>query len=205
MIGFFGYALKTRSPSLSGGLKRSVRASLYRHAGGRVVRTENRAGEADFSPVVQVDGQCLIVPKSVWREHPFDEELFRDFHLYDVDFCVRIARRYANYICHSVFGEHGSVGSYDDDRYRNVLLFQRRWDGCLPLTVVPTSPREVREAETFAAYKFYKRVLSEGRSAYVPFARSMYRRYRTGRADWRLLRHALHYALILCRRRLRHG
>ena len=67
------------------------------------------------------------------------------------------------------------------------------------------SPREVREAETFAAYKFYKRVLSEGRSAYVPFARSMYRRYRTGRADLRLLRHALHYALILCRRRLRHG
>lgn len=205
VIGFFGYALKTRSPSLSGGLKRYVRASLYRHAGGRVVRTENRTGEADFSPVVQVDGQCLIVPKSVWREHPFDEELFRDFHLYDVDFCVRIARRYANYICHSVFGEHGSVGSYDDDRYRNVLLFQRRWDGCLPLTVVPMSPREVREAETFAAYKFYKRVLSEGRSAYVPFARSMYRRYRTGRADLRLLRHALHYALILCRRRLRHG
>ena len=56
VIGFFGYALKTRSPSLSGGLKRYVRASLYRHAGGRVVRTENRAGEADFSPVVQVDG-----------------------------------------------------------------------------------------------------------------------------------------------------
>lgn len=205
VIGFFGYALKTRSPSLSGGLKRYVRASLYRHAGGRVVRTENRAGEADFSPVVQVDGQCLIVPKSVWREHPFDEELFRDFHLYDVDSCVCIARRYANYICHSVFGEHGSVGSYDDDRYRNVLLFQRRWDGCLPLTVVPMSPREVRETETFAAYKFYKRVLSEGRSAYVPFARSMYRRYRTGRADLRLLRHALHYALILCLRRLRHG
>ena len=72
-----------------------------------------------------MDGQCLIVPKSVWREHPFDEELFRDFHLYDVDSCVRIARRYANYICHSVFGEHGSVGSYDDDRYWNVLLFQR--------------------------------------------------------------------------------
>ena len=174
VIGFFGYALKTRSPSLMG-------------------------------PVVQVDGQCLIVPKAVWREHPFDEELFRDFHLYDVDFCVCIARRYANYICHSVFGEHGSVGSYDDDRYRNVLLFQRRWDGCLPLTVVPMSPREVREAETFAAYKFYKRVLSEGRSAYVPFARSMYRRYRTGRTDLRPLRHALHYALILCRRRLRHG
>lgn len=77
------------------------------------------------------------------------------------------------------------------------MLFQRRWDGCLPLTVVPMSPREVREAETFAAYKFYKRVLSEGRSAYVPFARSMYRRYRTGRTDLRPLRHALHYALIL--------
>jgi len=184
-------------------LSRYERASLYQHIGERVVRLESRAGEADFSPVVQVDGQCLIVPKAVWREHPFDEELFRDFHLYDVDFCVCIARRYANYICHSVFGEHGSVGSYDDDRYRNVLLFQRRWDGCLPLTVVPMSPREVREAETFAAYKFYKRVLSEGRSAYVPFARSMYRRYRTGRTDLRLLRHALRYALILCRRRLR--
>ena len=74
-----------------------------------------------------------------------------------------------------------------------------------PLTAVPMSPREVREAETFAAYKFYKRVLSEGRSAYVPFARSMYRRYRTGRTDLRLLRHALRYALILCRRRLRRG
>ena len=144
VIGFFGYALKTRSPSLMGGLSRYERASLYQHIGERVVRLESRAGEADFSPVVQVDGQCLIVPKAVWREHPFDEELFRDFHLYDVDFCVCIARRYANYICHSVFGEHGSVGSYDDDRYRNVLLFQRRWDGCLPLTVVPMSPREVR-------------------------------------------------------------
>lgn len=85
------------------------------------------------------------------------------------------------------------------------MLFQRKWDGCLPLTVVPMSPREVREAETFAAYKFYKRVLSKGRSAYVPFAWNMYRRYRTGRTDLRLLRHALHYALILCRRRLRHG
>ena len=84
VIGFFGYALKTRSPSLMGGLSRYERASLYQHIGERVVRLESRAGEADFSPVVQVDGQCLIVPKAVWREHPFDEELFRDFHLYDV-------------------------------------------------------------------------------------------------------------------------
>ena len=205
VIGFFGYALKTRSPSLMGGLSRYERASLYQHIGERVVRLESRAGEADFSPVVQVDGLCLIVPKAVWREHPFDEELFRDFHLYDIDFCVRIARRYTNYVCHSVFGEHESVGSYDDSWYRNIMLFQRKWDGCLPLTAVPMSPREVREAETFAAYKFYKRVLSEGRSAYVPFARSMYRRYRTGRTDLRLLRHALRYALILCRRRLRRG
>ncbi|MFQ8826450.1 MAG: glycosyltransferase [Alistipes sp.] len=162
VIGFFGYALKTRSPSLSGGLKRYVRASLYQHVGGRVVCMESRAGEADFSPVVQVDGQCLIVPKAVWREHPFDEELFRDFHLYDIDFCVRIARRYTNYVCHSVFGEHESVGSYDDSWYRNIMLFQRKWDGCLPLTAVPMSPREVREAETFAAYKFYKGFFPKG-------------------------------------------
>ena len=64
----------------NGGLSRYERASLYQHIGERVVRLESRAGEADFSPVVQVDGQCLIVPKAVWREHPFDEDLFRDFH-----------------------------------------------------------------------------------------------------------------------------
>ena len=69
-------------------MSRYERASFYQHIGERVVRLESKAGEADFSPVVQVDGQCLIVPKSVWREHPFDEELFRDFHLYDVDFCA---------------------------------------------------------------------------------------------------------------------
>ncbi len=195
VVGFLGSQIKTKSPSPVGCDPEFEMGSLMQHSNGRsgdvIKMYTKRAGISDFSRVVQIDGLCIIVPKKVWREHPFDELLFDRFHLYDLDFTVNISQYYKNYICHSILVEHMSEGSHNAEWYYYTKLFQDKWGDKLPMSSIPISPSRLLRTERYTAYKFYKNVLKKGMFEYLDFAEEMYKPYSSIMYDLRLLRYKL--------------
>lgn len=192
VVGFLGSQYKTAAPSAVGSMPRYQMGSLIQQSPDGTKYHMQRSGEGDFSRVVQVDGLCMFVPKAVWAAHRFDAELFDSFHLYDLDFCIQIAQDFKNYVCHSVVVEHASEGSHNDDWYRYTALFIEKWKDRLPLMCIPMTHREIREAEAYAAYKFYKFVLIHRRTRWLGYAREVFRRdatllYRIKILKYRLL------------------
>lgn len=192
VVGFLGSQIKTKAPSAVGCDPKYELGSLTQHSAGGVVKTYTKtAGTGDFSRVVQIDGLCMIVRRSVWEQCPFNEGLFDGFHLYDLDFTVRIAQYYKNYVCHSVMVEHMSTtAAYAiDDWCYYTRVFQDNWADKLPMMSIPVTARELMRVERFTAYKFYKNIMQKGRLGYVDYAREMYRPYATFLHSLRLLRY----------------
>lgn len=191
VIGFLGSQIKTKSPSPVGGEPCYEMGSLMQHSGDLVKMYTRRAGEGLFSQVIQIDGLCMIVPRKVWEQHPFDEITFDRFHLYDLDFTINISQYYKNYVCHSVMVEHMSEGAHNEQWYYYTEKFQEKWGDKLPITSIPMTPEQIKKSERYTAYKFYKNVLKNKRAAYIDFARIIYEPYSTCLSDLRLLKYKL--------------
>jgi len=193
VVGFFGSQVKTASPSPVGYF-RKYDASNYRrhpHSGGFAETDVRRTGQDDWSPVVQVDGMCMIVCREVWAECPFDGERFDGFHLYDLDFSVDIAQRYTNYVCHTALIDHAQDGRHNDAWYRYNRIFHEKWADRLPMSVIPLTRRELRQVESYTAYKYYKNALDHRQTAYLGYARRCFNRWWSLGYWLRLLPHRL--------------
>ena len=68
--------------------------------------TRNKSSELKYlnpfkekrSSVATLDGVFLATRKEVWKEIQFDEKLIKGFHGYDLDFTLRAAQRFHNYV-----------------------------------------------------------------------------------------------------------
>lgn len=88
-----------------------------------------------LSRVVAVDGVLMFVKKEVWKEFRFDNINFKEFHYYDIDFSVRVAEKYNNYILYSMLIEHLSFGNINKSWAQNALIFDRLWKSKLPIFI----------------------------------------------------------------------
>ncbi len=100
---------------------------------------------SDFENVVTLDGLALFVRKDVWRENPFDEQVLKGFHCYDLDFSMHISRSHKNYVSFCVDVLHKSNGFYDkkwlDASYK---LHNDKWGKLTPLGVGGLPNEEAR-------------------------------------------------------------
>ena len=90
VIGFAGSVLKLRRTTAWLHGVGDMRANyVQHHGGGRHLHAKNPGG-TDFSPVVTLDGMCLVVRRDVWAATPFDGRTFPGFHCYDLDFTTAV-------------------------------------------------------------------------------------------------------------------
>lgn len=85
-----------------------------------------------FMPAVVLDGLFMACRKSAWKASPFDEQLLKGFHFYDIDFSLRIAQQHAVMITNQIElihltkgGDYGEVWAQEAIRYhkaRNNML-----------------------------------------------------------------------------------
>ncbi|MDD3107649.1 MAG: glycosyltransferase [Alistipes sp.] len=192
VVGFLGSQLKTQTPSRVGGIVRYEMGSLRQHSPCGMKYYMQRSGRTSFSRVVQVDGLCMFVRKRVWQQFRFDEQRFRGFSLYDLDFSLQVAQSYCNYIDHEIVVAHKSEGRHDAAWFRNTRLFQQKWGARLPMQSIPLSAQEIRRAEAYNAYKFYRNALRTALpKKELAFVRESYLPYRTLRSRLRMIRHLI--------------
>ncbi|WP_051287221.1 glycosyltransferase [Algoriphagus mannitolivorans] len=82
---------------------------------------------AVFEKVKVLDGVFLATQKDIWEEFPFDESL-DGFHLYDIDFSLRITQKYTGIISYEILLTHYSTGNYDSDWVQKTLNYHSRVD-----------------------------------------------------------------------------
>lgn len=147
VIGFAGSTIKTRSISGWGMPHQYNRVSFnealddegniyHKH----LLNPEN----LDFSPVITLDGFCMVMRADVWSKYHFDEATFDGFHLYDLDITTAvITAGYKNYVCNRIEVIHISKGSFNNQWFKYCLLYHKKWSKNLPLTTSPLSQAEI--------------------------------------------------------------
>lgn len=168
VIGFAGSISKLTPMTGFGSLREHTRFNYYQGTpDGKVERKSINPDGLDFSPVICLDGMCLIVRRDVWERSPFDEKLFTGFHAYDIDFTIAVACNYHNYVCNLAEVFHASIGNFGREWYENAKICHEKWRSRLPMFASGGgfSPRQIermnREAEMrMLKFLFKRHVLS---------------------------------------------
>lgn len=82
-------------------------------------------------PVAVLDGVWLCMPRTVWLEHQFDEQL-PGFHFYDIDISLRCTRSHQVAVIYDIDLLHFSLGNFDDDWLKAALKFHESAGDQLP-------------------------------------------------------------------------
>lgn len=99
------------------------------------------------SEVVNCDGVFLCTRKDVLAKFPFDQKTFKNFHFYDVDFCLTIIQEYKIVVTYNVLLEHFSRGVLNAKWIGEASIFYNKWGNLLPLYLNNYSNKEVAAIE----------------------------------------------------------
>lgn len=205
VVGFAGSVLKLRRMTGWDTCGRDVRANYVQHMRGR--RHPRRIGPpgADYSPVVTLDGLCLLTRREVWRQSPFDERTFPGFHCYDLDFSLAAAVRHTNYVCRTVLVEHFSEGSFSRAWVQGMEALHTKWASHLPMCAEPLTEAELARYDRLGEGYFIRFMWQKGCFDVRGFRdamRYLVRRPETGMA-WSLLPKYVKYKLRTLLRKCR--
>ena len=114
-----------------------------------------------LSRVVCVDGVWLCTRKEVALQHRFDEQTFRGFHCYDLDFCLQVFQHHEVAVTFEILLEHLSEGKNDRPWVEETMKLHRKWKKMLPVNIDPFDPTIISQQELSAASYFSEVMLRE--------------------------------------------
>lgn len=84
--------------------------------------------------VVAVDGLFMAMQKSIFEYISWDENLFNDFHFYDMDICMQIqVLGFRVVVLYDLLIEHKSLGNYNTIWACNRDRWYKKWEKNLPI------------------------------------------------------------------------
>ncbi|WP_374948749.1 glycosyltransferase [Mucilaginibacter sp.] len=112
--------------------------------------------------VVCVDGVWLSTTKKVASEILFDQETFKGFHFYDIDFSMSVVQKYKVAVTFEILIKHLSEGRYDSEWLKNSIKFSEKWQARLPLAIGNFSKSELIRGEKMTFKHFINQLLQFG-------------------------------------------
>lgn len=174
VIGFAGTVAMVDSPAGWGQSRKWSVLNFTQLTKGRRRLYRQGFENSTYRQVVALDGFAMFVRRSVWQETPFDEQMLKGFHCYDVDFSLSVNQRYKNYVCGVVDIFHYSPGNFNEAWFREVLKTYKKWHDRLPVWVDdPEHPisrqdmKRIHEKLDFKAMKKVKKLRDVRRWPYV--------------------------------------
>lgn len=74
-----------------------------------------------------LDGVFIATPKIIWKKFKFDESV-SGFHVYDIDFSLRVTQYYTGLISYEILLKHFSLGNYNTEWVKMTLEYHKRDD-----------------------------------------------------------------------------
>ncbi|MCX5901045.1 MAG: glycosyltransferase [Proteobacteria bacterium] len=82
---------------------------------------------------VTLDECCAIVPRTVFQRHRFDEALCRNWHLYVVEYCLRVIKTGLNVYILPLDLYHCSIGTLNLSYFRTLKKVMRAYGDRYPI------------------------------------------------------------------------
>ena len=102
-------------------------------SGDKEILYMNPDKDATSQQVVTVDGVFMCCPRSVWDEIKFDEILLTDFHLYDLDFSIRVTEKFKAVITFEIGILHIVKGNHYGNKWlESTLVWHKHFRKRLP-------------------------------------------------------------------------
>jgi hypothetical protein len=191
VIGVVGCCVKPKSPSGVWLNNEQVdrHSMLQSNKGGQPYRKHCNPLNEKRSHVINIDGLFMCCRKNVWKENRFDEERFKNFHGYDVDFSIQVAQHFKNYVIYDILLEHLSEGRSNHHWLNAVVTVEKKWAEVLPMSSLALDEEfmnllEFKTLETFLKTVIENRCVSV---KYLPYYLQMVRRKPNDVAPLRLI------------------
>lgn len=139
--------------------------------------------------VIMLDGMFLVTTKNIHEVIPFDENTFKGYHCYDLDYSLQIDRQYKVVVNHNILVEHLSPGNFNLDWLNEVKNFNYKWRKVLPysLNKLTNSQKRLLEFLSFEnMLRVYKHNSLPIQNAFMPIFQISYVK-KIGFANWFLL------------------
>jgi hypothetical protein len=89
--------------------------------------------KSSITEVACIDGVWFCAPKSIAVKYKFDEETFKGFHCYDVDFSLIVGLQYKVAVTYEVLLTHLSEGNFDQAWLADTIRLHKKWESMLPV------------------------------------------------------------------------
>ncbi len=168
LIGISGSKYKsiTLSGTATGMLEFDRIEIQHKNAKQEIVSLYNNPSHAVIENTVTLDGVFLATLKSVWQEFPFNEEILYGFHLYDLDFSMRVQQKFRIAVLFNFRMTHLTEGgSFGDHWVEDTIRWHR---GCAKMLPASVNMRraEFRGLESKIRKKWLYRLRTEDISFY---------------------------------------
>ena len=137
------------------GFKYSGKPDLYDH--------RNPKNEK-LSRVACLDGCWMCTRKTVADKYPFDQDLLKNFHGYDLDFSLAVNQKFEVAVTYEVLLKHFSEGNFSETWLEDTLKVHKKWSWMLPLNIDQLDQKILKGNERRAFKLFFQRYLDLGYS-----------------------------------------
>jgi len=103
--------------------------------------------------VACVDGVWFCTKKKYALHFPFDEDLLKGFHCYDLDFSFSIGQKYKVAVTYEIMIEHFSEGNIDNNWLNETLKLHQKWKNNLPINIANLSIEQSKSVENEVFYQ----------------------------------------------------
>ena len=176
LLGIAGSSFKTQAPSGWGTPVYEVDTNFYnyeqhfKHSGKKSMYAYHNPRDKKLEKVVVLDGVWLCTTRAVLSNCRFDEDLFKGFHCYDLDFSLTVGQYFDVAVTFDVLLEHFSEGGYNREWFFDTLKLHEKWQAELPKTIEPISDKLTAKMEKRALLRILFKMFQLGFTSQYIFA-----------------------------------
>jgi len=100
-----------------------------------------------LAPVACVDGVWLVTTSKVAAKYKFDEDNFKGFHVYDLDYSIAVGQEYKVCVTYEVLLNHLSEGKFNAEWVEDTLKLHEKWKEILPVNIAGYTFEQRRHVE----------------------------------------------------------
>lgn len=97
--------------------------------------------------VVVLDGCWFCVKSLVAKEFKFDQDTFKNYHFYDLDYSLQVAQKYQNMVTLNIELDHYSYGDFTTKWLEESFKLHQKWKNKLPYYIGNVSAEEISQNE----------------------------------------------------------
>lgn len=165
VVGIAGSTYKSYTPSGWGIIHELRYVNLIQHYKTLPLETTHdyqNPGQENLSKVVCVDGVWMCTRKEIAMKTRFDEDTFKGFHCYDLDFCLSVFPQHEVAVTFEILLEHLSEGKNDKPWVIETMKLHQKWKKVLPVNIDSLDNKIIRQQELYAANYFLQIMLELG-------------------------------------------